>query len=75
MPKAYPAGPPARAPFLWHCRPSGSGSRNARRARCPAPKSGDREERRRAQLVSVTMPLRTFRSEAEAHWRSATAAA
>jgi hypothetical protein len=34
----------------------GSGSRNARRAFCPAPKLGDREERRRAQLVNVTMP-------------------
>jgi hypothetical protein len=35
-----------------------SGSGNARRAYCPAPKSGDREERRQAQLVNVTMPAR-----------------
>jgi hypothetical protein len=34
----------------------GSGSGNARRTCCPAPKSGDREGRRRAQLVNVTMP-------------------
>jgi hypothetical protein len=34
----------------------GSGSRNARRACCLAPKSEDRKERRRAQLVNVTMP-------------------
>jgi len=37
----------------------GSGSGNARRAYCPAPKSGDREERRQAQLVNVTMPIGT----------------
>ncbi len=40
-----------------------SGSGNARRAYCPAPKSGDREERRQAQLVNVTMPVQAMRAK------------
>src|SRR5260221_5026111 len=34
----------------------GSASENAKRACRPAPKSGDRKEERRAELVNVTMP-------------------
>jgi hypothetical protein len=39
---------------------------------CPAPKSGDREERRQAQLVNVTMPARCRRRAAPDRARSRT---
>src|SRR5882762_5924837 len=47
-----------------------SGSGNARRAYCPAPKSGDREERRQAQLANVTMPKHAARDERVAAQRA-----
>src|SRR5260221_6693439 len=44
----------------------GSGSENAKRACRPAPKSGDRKEERRAEVVNVTMPAEAAAAPAKA---------